>query len=291
MYQLDPAIEHLAASRDLIQRYIQTASSVAEKTRRRYVLLHVLDSLGLAYYVKTSYEQAIACLEELLNYARFLGGTPRAVFFSARAQVRLAQIYNYIGEPAKAMEQAQAGRQAFDKIGLRWGLAFAQNELGRIHFAQGAYDQARSYYQDSLEIARELSDREISVNCHLVLGEIAIVHPDPAGRRDLEGATRHLEAARRILEGRPEQQRPHEEPPEPARLPPPLEGFLEACRLWIRGIEEQQRGHRTEAAACFQEAEDILQRFGFDDDVALLRQTGSEIGVELPQPEEASPPA
>jgi tetratricopeptide (TPR) repeat protein len=269
MHRLDEAIGQLLAGRSAAASRIRTARSAAEKIRCKYVLLHILDTLGLAYYVQGLPQRAITQLEELLKQARAMSGFPRVVFFVARAQVRLAQIYNDLGKTVEALEQAQAGLEAFERIDLQWGAAFARAELGRIHFKQGAYEQARTWYQRSLDSARELDDSEIMVNCHLVLGEIALLHPDATGKRDLEGAAGHFDAVRRVMVGKPEREQAEGESAGAVQLPPPLEGFFTACRLWIEGLERLLAGD-AEGAARLEQARETLCQFGFADDAALV---------------------
>ena len=71
----------------------------------------------------------------------------------------LGNVYYLQGEYDKAMKYYQQYLQIAREIRDRSGEGSVLGNLGNVYYSQGEYDKAMEYYQQSLQIAREIGDR------------------------------------------------------------------------------------------------------------------------------------
>lgn len=72
--------------------------------------------------------------------------------------VGLAQVAKHTGNHKLAREQAQQAKAIYTALGDLPGLASVMNLLGSIFYVQMQLDEAKAYYQQSLEISEQLND-------------------------------------------------------------------------------------------------------------------------------------
>ncbi|MDE5080310.1 MAG: tetratricopeptide repeat protein, partial [Trichodesmium sp. St18_bin1] len=108
----------------------------------------------------------------------------------------LGNVYYSQGEYDKAMEYYQQSLQIAREIGNRSGEGNALGNLGNVYNSQGKYDKAMEYYQQHLQIARGIGDRSGEGNA---LGNLGVVY-DSQGEYDkaMEYNQQHLQIAREI---------------------------------------------------------------------------------------------
>jgi tetratricopeptide (TPR) repeat protein len=108
------------------------------------------------------------------------GETCRADYAEMGDRIGLAAALLLLGV-ATQMDQSERKRSYFAEslalarqIGDRRGAAAALNNLGEIARWQGAYDEARAYYEQSLAVWKEAGDRELAAIGLVNLGEVCL---------------------------------------------------------------------------------------------------------------------
>jgi tetratricopeptide (TPR) repeat protein len=84
--------------------------------------------------------------------------------------ISLGNAYNSLGEYQQAIDYHQQSLEIFRDIGDRNGEGLSLMNLGLAYFFQGQYPQAIDLFQQSLEIAREIGDRNTEGNSLSSLG-------------------------------------------------------------------------------------------------------------------------
>jgi len=112
----------------------------------------------------------------------------------AKSLNNLGNVARARGEYEEAEEYLQESLEIKREIGDRQGEATSLNNLGIVARVQGEYDEAREYYQESLEIAREIGDRRGEATSLNNLGWVARV------RGEYDEAREYYESARDIFQ-------------------------------------------------------------------------------------------
>jgi len=140
-----------------------------------------LRDLGLAYYRQRRLDSAMECYRQALDIV--VTESPKT---SPQVQnkwdIYEAELHNVIGNLYLYQQEFPASYQEFylalDKYcdmgeQYRYYQAAPLLNLGRWHFLQEDYDQARRYYQDCLQLSTEISRTDTMAGVLLRLAEIA----------------------------------------------------------------------------------------------------------------------
>src|SRR5262245_39121865 len=79
------------------------------------------------------------------------------------ALLNLSRIY-LAGEPHKAIPWAEKAKDLSIKLDYQRGLALAYKNIGIAHYQLTAYDSALIYWNQSLEVFKELNDIKLVAN-------------------------------------------------------------------------------------------------------------------------------
>ena len=104
---------------------------------------------GISYFYSTSYEKALASLQ--LSKKLFTKGMPIDILGSIH--MYLGAIYRSLGKIDIAVENQFLAKNILNKNGLfAITYAYANYQLGEIHVSLKEYDNAKSYYEEALEV-------------------------------------------------------------------------------------------------------------------------------------------
>jgi tetratricopeptide (TPR) repeat protein len=80
-------------------------------------------------------------------------------------------IVSYLNDAYRlAIDHSHRALAIFSELGEIRGIGMASNNLAMYHEALGEYDQAETYYQQSIDVAVQVQDRRMELNSYLNLG-------------------------------------------------------------------------------------------------------------------------
>ena len=107
--------------------------------------------LGEGYYLAGEYNKAKKTLEECLNLAE-----RRGMKFNLAGALRLLGEISLKTDPAQAVRDFEKSIAVYQEIKAENELAKAYAGYGRLHKVQGNIEQAREYFEKTLEIFERL---------------------------------------------------------------------------------------------------------------------------------------
>jgi DNA-binding SARP family transcriptional activator len=173
-----------ATAIELCERALETPSS------HPFNRANALARLGFAHVEAGEPATAIPLLEQAVDAVTRISprGQARGWFLVVLAEGLLQS-----GDLPRARERAEQGLAILEAARYRDGVARAQRALGRIAQAEGAHDEAMTWFTRALDTYASVSARFEVGRTHLALAEFLAL------RDDREGAARHLQAAHRLF--------------------------------------------------------------------------------------------
>ena len=134
---------------------LSEAVSIAREVKDRHHLAWGLSISGWAYNKQGVYEKSLACLDEALPIWR----TPIHPSGLAWALSVCASTHSTLNSLEVATDMLDEGLQLWQQVDTPWGVAWVYFEYGRIAEKRGFSDEARTWYQKSLDIRLGIKDQ------------------------------------------------------------------------------------------------------------------------------------
>jgi len=149
--------ETFGQRRDLAQSLIawQLTRLVAEKIGDENSVAVAINNIGVNYYTRGEYQQALEFFEMQLS----LPVAKRDRVITARAFNSIGMIKRFYGDAAGALEYVQRSRQLGEETGDKKTLAAAYNNLGVLHRDRANYALALEYFEKSLALNEALKEK------------------------------------------------------------------------------------------------------------------------------------
>ncbi|MFW6078158.1 MAG: CHAT domain-containing protein [Gemmatimonadota bacterium] len=174
---------------------LDSALAVYGRAIRDYRRSRTLPGLAVAHQWRGSLLRRVGRFGEALpdfERAVEVGGEAGAESATAWALAGLVELYADMGDVAAAAAYAAPAIESFARQGDRYGEANARGLRGRLHVAAGNLERAREEWRAAIRIAREIGFAEQQIRSRVALAHVAMLEGD------WEGASRELEAARRV---------------------------------------------------------------------------------------------
>lgn len=144
------------------------------------------------------------------------------------------------GNYAAARTYFQASLNLSKELGYCSGVATSLNNLGHVAYAQGDYATARTFFQDNLALNKELGHRSGIATTLMNLGSVA----EKDGSGDLDAALKYFEQAQQLATS------------------PNVNNSVLGKALWGSGRVAAKREMKTEARQYLDQAIQIFQQMG-----------------------------
>jgi CHAT domain-containing protein/uncharacterized protein HemY len=142
------------------------ALAIRREVKDRYGEANSLYRLGWAYSSLSRYEQAIEYLEQALVIYREVGDRE----WEADTLNGLGSTYNRLSRYDKGIESSQQALAIARELRYQFGIASALNMLGGAYSGLGRYEDAIEYMKQSLASAREIKNRRAEASALTDLG-------------------------------------------------------------------------------------------------------------------------
>jgi CHAT domain-containing protein/Tfp pilus assembly protein PilF len=129
-------------------------AQVASADRREAEAAELLN-LGVQYYRRSQFREALAAFQEALELYRTTGNHQR----ESTTLNNIGVVYERLGQYETALGYYQDALVIRREIGDRAGEGVTLNNIGLVYYNLGQYETALGYYQDALVIRREIGDR------------------------------------------------------------------------------------------------------------------------------------
>lgn len=149
--------------------YGEQAVLLAEKLHFKRGLVKANQSIAWIYQTRKDYKMA------MVYYQRMIDAAEGDVYIVEHLYSSLLNLYFYLGDYPRAMEDVTNEMEVFGKLNDQMGIAHCNNLLGYIYFKQENFDEAEKYYNRYINIARQLGDTNLLVHA---LGEVADVYTE-----------------------------------------------------------------------------------------------------------------
>lgn len=159
--------------------YGRQAVALSEKGNFLALKAHALNSIGVTYWAKGSYDSARLHLEQVSEiYKRLNNKRGEALSYS-----NLGLIFQNQGDYRKSLDYGLKGLQLLEELGDPSTIASALLNVGNVYFLREEFMEAKAYYFKSLALKRELAKDVMNQNIQKTLGNIANVY-QKLGNRD-----------------------------------------------------------------------------------------------------------
>lgn len=208
------AFDYQARFKEALEQY-RAALSVLEQRPNEDMHVRVLNSMGIAYFNRGSYELALehylaamkisATVPDKLYYATIVNniGVVKMATTQFEEALRYFRLYHAaaremnhpqseavallnMGEALIGLKQYKAANQHLDSALMRYaqmgdkrGMSFAEANLGDSYRNMGWFLNAETYYNESIQIAREIHSDEALVKSLLGLTDLYIRMQQP----------------------------------------------------------------------------------------------------------------
>jgi len=156
---------------------------VAQRMGNKPLAAEALNTLGALDLTTGSLEAARRAFLQALA----LGGSSRGL--RARVEQNLGILANIQGELDEALARYERSLDAYREAGDEFGCALAYHNLGMVSADRELYDQAETYFRESLAIAARLGDAQLEGLCLVNSAEVDVA------RQRYENALQNAEAA------------------------------------------------------------------------------------------------
>ena len=100
--------------------------------------IHLWHDLGSVYELKGDFEAALGAFERMLRLAWVVASrTKAAVAFN-----KMGRVWRRKGDLKLALEYLKRGQELFEQAGDARGIAGSFDDIGRVHYLIGNYDEA-----------------------------------------------------------------------------------------------------------------------------------------------------
>jgi adenylate cyclase len=160
-------------------RYSEQAKDLAEKLDFKKGLAYALKSIGMGYYFKADYLNALIFWQQSLNTFESIGNKLGVANMSSN----LGAVHFSQGDDSKAIEDYLQSLKVSEEIGDKLRIATALVNIGAVYSNKvNTHDMALQYYRRALPISKELGDYEAIATVSVNMGEIFLERniPDSA---------------------------------------------------------------------------------------------------------------
>ena len=147
---------------------LSEAVSIAREVKDRHHLAWGLSISGWAYYKQGAYEKSLTCLDEALPIWRM----PLHPSGLAWALSVCAATHSALENLDVAKDMLDEGLQMWQHVDTPWGVAWVYFDYGRIAKRRGFSEDARDWYQKSLDIRLGIKDKLGIAECMEELGRL-----------------------------------------------------------------------------------------------------------------------
>ena len=157
--------------RDLSQAMIalQLTRSIAERIADDPGVAFAVTNIGLNYYLRGEYQQALEVFEQNLS----LGPVKRDGSATAKNLNNLGMLKRFFGDNVAALDYVQRGQRLAEEVGDQRTLSNSYTNLGIIYKDQGNYARALEYMEKGLTLSEALKDK---ATISLTLNNIGAIH-------------------------------------------------------------------------------------------------------------------
>jgi diguanylate cyclase (GGDEF)-like protein len=179
-------IEDFAASMD----YYQHGLKMVQGENHPDLEVSLINGLGLVQYGLENYAESLGYFKTCLERARADDLTGRA-----DANNNIAYVLHVLGRDPEALEYGLAALLLFNQLGTSVGKLETLQSLGAIQLALGNYDQAMTFLEEGLALARQSNSQILEISYVL---EISRIHQ---ARGQLDQAEQEILLALSTAEG------------------------------------------------------------------------------------------
>jgi len=148
--------------------YAQMLFEFAEITGNNHYMAIALNTQGVSYYSRSSFEEALLFYNKSIKLKQKTGN-----------KKGIAASYNNIGAICEKQGDFEQALTYYNKsliidfeINYKSGVADSYNNIGNIHYLQKRYKQALNYYSKSLKLQKEIGDKKGIANSLNNIGSI-----------------------------------------------------------------------------------------------------------------------
>lgn len=157
-------IDDYATSMD----YYLNALKLVQTEKHPDLEISLINGLGLVQYGLENYAESLKNFKTCLEKAGEEDFTGRA-----DANNNIAYVLHVLGRDQEAVEYGMAGLSLFNQLGTSVGKMETLHSLGAIHIALENYDQAMTFLQEGIQIARQNNSQLLEISYIL---EITSIH-------------------------------------------------------------------------------------------------------------------
>jgi CHAT domain-containing protein/Tfp pilus assembly protein PilF len=164
-------VEDFTKRRELPQALIalQLTRSIAERIGDEQNVAFAVTNLGVNYYSRGEYQQALELFEQGLS----MGPVKRDNAMTARALSNIGMIKRVFGDNVAALDYVQRSLRLAEQAGDKKVLSTVLNNMAVIHRDQGNYARALEYLENSLTLSEAAGDKP---TISLALNNIGTIH-------------------------------------------------------------------------------------------------------------------
>jgi two-component system, NarL family, sensor kinase len=152
--------------------YGRQAVAISEKGNFPALKAHALNSVGITYWAKGSYDSAQQHIAQVGEIYKSLNNKKG----EALSYSNLGLIFQNQGDYQKSLDYGLKGMRLLEELGDQSAIASAFLNVGNVYFLREEYREAKAYYFKSLALKRELAKNVMNQNIQKTLGNIANVY-------------------------------------------------------------------------------------------------------------------
>jgi len=171
VHALRKQAEILTQRRQLSEALIalRLTRSIAERIGDEQDVQFAVNNLGINYYSRGEYQQALELFEQNLS----LEPVKRDSAMTARTLNNIGMIKRFFGDNAAALDYVQRSQRLAEQVGDKKLLSNTLNNIGIINRDQGNYARALEYLEKGLTLSEALGDK---VTISLTLNNIGTIY-------------------------------------------------------------------------------------------------------------------
>jgi len=141
-------------SLDKAFEYSVKALELAKESRQDSLLAKAFKNLGVTYYYRATYAEAILFFDSALTVFSKLGDSSEI----ANIHNNLGIIYSDIGQPIESLDFLFRSLSYRRRVADSVGMSHNMNNIGALYYEIKAYSQALDYFEQAYDIASALQD-------------------------------------------------------------------------------------------------------------------------------------
>ena len=151
--------------------YYLNALKLVQNEHHPDLEISLINGLGMVQYGLENYTESLGYFKTCLEKAGKDDLTGQA-----DANNNIAYVLHLLGRDQEALEYGAAALVLFNQAGMYVGKLHTLHTLGAIQFALGNYDQAMTYLQEGLELARQNNSQLLELTYILEISRIDQIH-------------------------------------------------------------------------------------------------------------------